>query len=457
MKRSMEEAMGLGLISRTCSISKCIIFFLILVFHPTTEAYDSLDPNGNITIKWDIMSWTPDGYVAVVSIFNFQKYRHIQAPGWKLGWTWYKKEVIWNMVGAQTTEQGDCSRFKGNIPHCCKKKPEVVDLLPGTPYNQMIANCCKGGVISSWVQDPGNAVSSFQISVGSSGTSNKTVRAPRNFTLSAPGPGYTCGPARIVRPSKFKSPDQRRETQALWTWNATCTYSQFLSQSAPACCVSLSAFYNETIVPCPTCTCGCQNNITQPGSCVEGDSPYLASALARPGKNSFTPLVECTSHMCPVRIHWHVKTNYKEYWRVKVTITNFNYRMNYTQWNLVAQHPNFDNLTQIFSFNYKSLPTYGSINDTAMLWGIKFYNDLLMQAGPMGNVQSEFLFKKDKSSFTFDKGWAFPRRIYFNGDNCVMPPPDSYPWLPNSTSKVLVPLIQIVSALLAAFAFLSAV
>jgi hypothetical protein len=29
----------------------------------TTEAYDALDPYGNITIKWDIMSWTGDGYV----------------------------------------------------------------------------------------------------------------------------------------------------------------------------------------------------------------------------------------------------------------------------------------------------------------------------------------------------------------------------------------------------------
>lgn len=33
------------------------VFFFALV------AYDPLDPNGNITIKWDIMSWTPDGYV----------------------------------------------------------------------------------------------------------------------------------------------------------------------------------------------------------------------------------------------------------------------------------------------------------------------------------------------------------------------------------------------------------
>lgn len=29
----------------------------------TIEAYDPLDPNWNITIKWDVMSWTADGYV----------------------------------------------------------------------------------------------------------------------------------------------------------------------------------------------------------------------------------------------------------------------------------------------------------------------------------------------------------------------------------------------------------
>lgn len=53
------------------------------------------------------------------------------------------------------------------------------------------------------------------------------------------------------------------------TWNVTCTYSQFLAQKTPTCCVSLSSFYNDTIVPCPTCTCGCKNNGSHPGSCVE--------------------------------------------------------------------------------------------------------------------------------------------------------------------------------------------
>ena len=162
---------------------------------------------------------------AVVTMFNFQQYRHIQAPGWTLGWTWAKKEVIWSMVGGQTTEQGDCSKFKGNVPHCCKKDPTVVDLLPGTPYNQQIANCCRGGVLSSWVQDPGNSVSSFQVSVGQAGTSNKTVKLPRNFTLKAPGPGYTCGPAKIVKPTQYKTADKRRTTQALSKLQALCAGS----------------------------------------------------------------------------------------------------------------------------------------------------------------------------------------------------------------------------------------
>ena len=67
-----------------------------------------------------------------------------------------------------------------------------------------------------------------------------------------------------------------------------------------------------------------------------------------------------------------------------------------------------------------------------MFYGLKFYNDLLMEAGPFGNVQSEVLMRKDYSTFTFSQGWAFPRKIYFNGDECQMPPPDSYPYLPNS-------------------------
>jgi hypothetical protein len=95
--------------------------------------------------------------------------------------------------------------------------PAVVDLLPGVPYNQQIANCCRGGVVSAYGQDPSASVAAFQISVGQAGTTNRTVKVPKNFTLLGPGPGYTCGPAKVVPSTVFLTADHRRKTQALST------------------------------------------------------------------------------------------------------------------------------------------------------------------------------------------------------------------------------------------------
>ncbi|KAJ7546282.1 hypothetical protein O6H91_08G033400 [Diphasiastrum complanatum] len=105
-------------------------------------------------------------YMARVTIFNYQQYRHIEAQGWILGWAWAKKEVIWSMQGKEATMQGDCSKFHGDVPNCCKKDPTIVDPLLGVPYSAQSANCRKGGVLSSYVQDPLNSVASFQIVVG---------------------------------------------------------------------------------------------------------------------------------------------------------------------------------------------------------------------------------------------------------------------------------------------------
>lgn len=93
------------------------------------------------------------------------------------------------------------------------------------------------------------------------------------------------------------------------------------------------------------------------------DSKLLRRAGINTPKKDNTPLLQCTHHMCPIRVHWHVKLNYKDYWRVKVAVTNFNYRLNYSQWTLVAQHPNLNNVTQVFSFDYKPLVAYESISE----------------------------------------------------------------------------------------------
>ncbi|KAF5201974.1 Cobra-like protein, partial [Thalictrum thalictroides] len=381
---------------------------------------------------------------ARVYIFNNQLFRHVESPpGWKLQWDWEGKEVIWSMQGAEAYEQGNCHKVKGNLPHCCKKTPQIIDLLPGVQYNMQTANCCKGGVLTTMNQDPTRNAAMFQMHVGNAPFVNvtnftydgKTLDkiAPKNFSLGLPG--YTCDdPVRVVPASKFPEDGGRRFTEAFLTWNITCTYSQFLASPAPTCCVSLSSFYNETITPCPLCSCGCRG---QAGvKCVKpGETHNEDPLLQLPhGKDQVVPpLVMCTHHMCPVRVHWHIKKSYKDYWRVKITINNLDFANNYTQWNLVVQHPNLRNVTQAFSFNYKALNQYGSVNDTGMLWGLKYYNDMLLQFGPNGNVQTEILLHKDPEMFTFREGWAYPRRIYFNGQQCVMPPPDDYPRLPNNS------------------------
>lgn len=155
----------------------------------------------------------------VVTLYNYQKYHGIDAPGWTLGWRWTKKEVIWSILGSRTIGQkGDYCRprFKGNIiPYNCKTQPQVVDLLPGIVPK--IQDCCKGGVLRSWAHHKNPALSSFQITVGSAGTTNKTVHLPTNFTLKAPNPPgyrYVCGPTKVVRPTRFISEDRRRITQA---------------------------------------------------------------------------------------------------------------------------------------------------------------------------------------------------------------------------------------------------
>lgn len=81
-----------------------------------------------------------------------------------------------------------------------------------------------------------------------------------------------------------------------------------------------------------------------------------------------------------------------------------------------------------------------------MFYGTKFYNDLLMEAGPFGNVQSEVLLQKDQNTFTFKQGWAFPRKVYFNGEECMLPPPDTYPFLPNSASGNLIRYSTLISS-----------
>ncbi|OMO79865.1 Glycosyl-phosphatidyl inositol-anchored, plant [Corchorus olitorius] len=241
----------------------------------------------------------------------------------------------------------------------------MVELLHGVPPNQQVRGCCKGGLLGSSGQNRAAAVSSFQITVGHS-----------------------------------------------VTWTVTCTYSLMLASKNPICCVSLSSFYSPLITPCPDCACGCLNK----EKCTIRDSTISSSTVVTSNylqTNGDTQLLLFTKHMCPIQVHWHVKVNYKKYWRVKMSITNFYYHMNYSHWNLVVQHPNLNNVIQVDNFTYKLL-FYQSTDDSGVFYGVKDQNELLMGDRASGNVQSKLIFDKDESTFTLEQGWAFPRKVYFN-------------------------------------------
>ncbi|XAR59076.1 hypothetical protein NMG60_11014717 [Bertholletia excelsa] len=231
------------------------------------ECYDPLDPNGNITVIFDITEWRNDlgGYVARITIQNYYQYRHVDKPGWKLGWTWSKNEVIWSMKGALATKQGNCSKYKGQKPHCCEKDPVIIDLMPGSAPENMSDGCCKGGVLASWVINPLKSFSSFEITVGNL-AKNTPGYKPLNISLMAPGPGYTCGPMVDTDPTVSLVTGGLRQEQVFRTWRSTCTFSSYLANRLPVCCVSLSTFYNPTVTSCPECSCGCREaakNITK--------------------------------------------------------------------------------------------------------------------------------------------------------------------------------------------------
>lgn len=58
--------------------------------------------------------------------------------------------------------------------------------------------------------------------------------------------------------------------QSLVTYKVICTYSKEPVRVPPKCCVTLSAFYNNTIVPCPACSCACGDYGKKSVLCLAG-------------------------------------------------------------------------------------------------------------------------------------------------------------------------------------------
>lgn len=116
------------------------------------------------------------------------------------------------MSGAFATQQGNCTAFKYQQPHCCMKTPSIADLMPEALPQNRSDGCCHGGVLAASAINPRESYSSFEVRVGNLDR-NTTEGKPLNLTLLAPGPGYTCSAVEDTNPTISSVIGGRREEQ----------------------------------------------------------------------------------------------------------------------------------------------------------------------------------------------------------------------------------------------------
>ncbi|KAI3963006.1 hypothetical protein MKW92_021350 [Papaver armeniacum] len=419
----------------------------------STEKFEHRQ-KGDLVIMYDILRSYDSEYTAQVSISNYNPLTLLDY--WKLSWTWMRQEFITTMKGAYPSivDSRDCLFGPQGIYYKdmdfanvlnCQKNPTIVDLplektndstLGGIPF------CCRNGTILPPSMDPSRSTSMFQLTVKKMPPYlNKTdLTVPLNFqikgTLNA---HYKCESPSRVTPSLF--PDSSGlpiNKTAVKSWQVVCNITK-PKDATPKCCVSFSAFYDDSVIPCKTCACGCPKNPT----CNTTAQARLLppDALLVPFDNrtemakewadlKHLPMIEpapCSDN-CGVSINWHVNSDYAKGWTARITLFNWG-ETNFVDWFVALQFrkvgPGFE---KTYSFNGTALN--GSDN-TIFMHGLQGLNYLVGEVDGSrpekdprvpGKQQSVISFSKKKTpGLHITAGDGFPRRVVFNGEECALP------------------------------------
>lgn len=412
--------------------------------------------DGDLTIMYDILRTYDSNYWAQVTIANHNPLGRLD--NWKLSWDWMKDEFIWEIKGAypSVVDTSECvfgpqGKFYQNLDFSnglnCQRRPTLID-LPLEKTNDtklgMIPFCCRNGTILPPAMDPSKSVSAFQINVFKMppDLNRSSFTPPQNWKIEGRlNPDYKCGPPVRVSPTQVPDPSGLLPDTAVFaSWQVVCNITQ-PKGATPRCCVSFSAYYNESIIPCPTCACGCPSNTTR--SCST-----KAPALLLPSQALLVPFDNRTkmslawadiNHLpvsnplpcgdnCGVSINWHLFTDYRGGWSARITIFNWE-DASFADWftavELDKAAAGFD---AVYSFNGTMLD---GVNNTIFMQGLPGLNYLVAEtdgANPEkdprvpGKQQSVISFtKKNIPGINIPAGDGFPTKLYFNGEECSLP------------------------------------
>lgn len=429
---------------------------------PNFKANNTLDEeflprqNADLTIAYDVTSSYPSNYWAQVTISNHNPIGRLD--NWRLSWDWMRDEFIFAMKGAYPSivDTTDCiygrqgtyyQELDFSTALNCERRPTIID-LPLTKANDsklgLVPFCCRNGTILPQSMDPSKSTSVFLIQVFKMPPDlNRTqLIPPQNWNISGIlNPDYQCGPPVRVSPSQFTDPSGLpSNSTAVASWQVGCNITQ-PKGSSPRCCVSFSAFYNDSVIPCKTCACGCQSNpsptcsATAPALLLPPESllvPFenrTAKALAWADlKHRIVPKPLPCGDNCGVSINWHVFTDYSRGWSARITLFNWA-ETNFADWFTAVE---FDKAATgfegVYSFNGSVLQ---GTNNTIFLQGLEGFNYLVAEtdgANPVkdprvpGKLQSVISFtKKNTPGINVAAGDGFPTKVFFNGGECSLP------------------------------------
>ncbi|XP_040377908.1 COBRA-like protein 7 [Oryza brachyantha] len=409
---------------------------------------------GDLVITYDVLQAYPSSYLALVTLENNAKLGRLD--NWRLSWEWRRGEFIYSMKGAYPLEKdtsgciyGPAGQYYKDLDFSqvlnCDKKPVILD-LPLSRYNDTqigkIDHCCRNGTILPKSMDEKQSKSAFQMQVFKMPPDlNRTkLFPPANFKIagaSSLNPDYTCGQPVPVSPTEFPDPSGLDSTTlAIATWQVVCNITT--SKAAkPKCCVTFSAYYNDSVIPCNTCACGCpakqgptcsttaQSMMLPPEALLVPFDNRTQKALAWAElKHYNVPRPKPCGDYCGVSINWHISTDYNNGWSARMTLFNWD-NVDLANWfAAIVMDKAYDGFEKAYSFNSTTVG-----QNTIFMQGLEGLNYLVKQTNMSG---SDYLVPgKQQSVLSFSKkltpginvvaGDGFPSKVFFNGDECSMP------------------------------------
>ncbi|GAB2277844.1 hypothetical protein Dimus_012547 [Dionaea muscipula] len=411
---------------------------------------------GDLNMMYDVLQAYGNNYLAQVTIDNDHPLGRLDH--WNLTWEWMRGEFIYNMRGAFThkTDPSECiygaaGQYYQDLDFSkvinCQKKPIISDLPREKKDDDKVGRlpyCCRNGTILPKTMNESEARSIFQLQVFKLPPDlNRTaLYPPQSWKINGVlNPQYKCGPPVRVDPTEFPDPSGlASKTLAIASWQVVCNITRPKDRQT-RCCVSFSGYYNDSVLPCNTCACGCDDMPDERKCSAKAPAMLLpAEALLVPFDNRtakakawarikhmpvYDPL-PCPDN-CGVSINWHVDSDYKNGWTARMTLFNWGDLLFEDWFAAIQMGKAFLGYEKVYSFNGTKLPGQ---NNTVFFQGLPGLNYLIAETNGSRSIDPRVPGKQQSViSFTKKLTWGldipggdgFPTRVLFNGEECALP------------------------------------